>query len=554
MSSELNFSNCVLRMHERQLLCGGQQVALGARAFDVLCALALRPGQLVSKAELFDQVWPGMVVEENNLQVHVSTLRKLIGPDLIVTVPGRGYRFTGHTSTLEKPESPDLHAVQTAPTVLASFAAVTPTPATSPTTSPTTTPAASLAALPSATSARSIAVLPFANLSNDPEQEYFSDGLAEDIISKLTRSSWLYVIARNSSFAYRQPSTPSSTKEVSSPGEICRALGARYLVTGTVRRSGNTMRITAELADAQQHETLWSQRFDRPLDNLFEVQNAISTSIVSAIEPVYLRREEFLTSQFDTPNMQHWELLMRARWHFWRSSRDHNEKARTCLTQALVTHSDDPACLALMSFTHMARVWAGWSQDARGEILEANRLALRAVRQDDTDSFAHFTLGTALSLTGNLPQAIAELEYAITLYPQFAGAAGELGRLLAFSGQTDDAMEYVLQAIDASPHDPHLSLWVRTRAIAYFIEGDYTQAARYAQEATAKRSDWFFNYYLLAACQAAAGNLAAAQKALQHGQAFGPYSLNALRMGHPFAQPDMAEKFVGFLQQAGWEG
>ena len=540
-------------MHERQLFCGGQQVALGARAFDVLCALALRPGQLVSKAELFDQVWPGMVVEENNLQVHVSTLRKLIGPDLIATVPGRGYRFTGHTRTLEKPENADLLAaqtvpqtpLQTTPLALASFAplaAVTPTPATS------------FVALPSATSARSIAVLPFANLSNDPEQEYFSDGLAEDIISKLTRSSWLYVIARNSSFAYRQPSTPASTKDVTAPNEICRALGARYLVTGTVRRSGNTVRITAELADAQQHETLWSQRFDRPLDNLFEVQNAISTSIVSAIEPVYLRREEFLTSQFDMPNMQHWELLMRARWHFWRSSRDHNEKARTCLTQAMAIQSDDPACLALMAFTHMARVWAGWSQDARGEILEANRLALRAVRQDDTDSFAHFTLGTALSLTGNLPQAIAELEYAIALYPQFAGAAGELGRLLAFSGQADDAMEYVLQAIDASPHDPHLSLWVRTRAIAYFIEGDYAQAARYAQEATAKRSDWFFNYYLLAACQAAAGNLAAAQKALQHGQAFGPYSLKALRMGHPFAQPDMMEKFVGYLQQAGWEG
>ncbi len=561
MATELAFSHCLLRMHERQLLVNAAPVALGARAFDVLCTLAMRAGQLVSKAELFEQVWPGMVVEENNLQVHISTLRKLIGAELIATVPGRGYRFTARVSTpdAQPANASSAHVngeaallaaatptASTASAAKASFAAATPVALVAPLTA--------IDALPAATASRSIAVLPFANLSNDPEQEYFSDGLAEDIISKLTRSSWLYVIARNSSFAYRQPTAPGSSGANTDSAEICRALGARYLVTGTVRRSGNTVRITAELLDGHSKETLWSHRFDRPLDDLFTVQNTISTSIVSAIEPVYLRREEFLTSQLEAPDMKHWELLMRARWHFWRSSREQNDKARLHLTQALESQPDDPACLSLMSFTYMASVWSGWSQDPRGDILQANRLALRAVRQDDTDSYAHFTLGTALSLTGNLPQAIAEMEYALTLYPQFAGAAGELGRLLAFSGQTDEAVEYVLQAIDASPHDPHLSLWVRTRAVACFIDGDYVQATRYAQEATAKRSDWFFNYYLLAACQSATGNLEAAQKTLQLAGTFGSYSMNALRFGHPFANSQMMDRFVGYLQQAGWNG
>ena len=509
LSHELAFSNFVLRVQERQLLSEGRPLTLGARAFDVLSALVARAGELVSKSELFDLVWPGVVVEENNLQVHISTLRKLIGSELIATIPGRGYRFT---ATVAWPKG---------------------------------VPAA-VVAQPSPMAARSVAVLPFGNLSNDPDQEYFSDGLAEDIISKLIRSPWLFVIARNSSFRYRHP--------VAAPGEVARELGARYVVTGTVRRSGNMVRVTAELVDGRGGETLWSQRYDRSLDDLFELQNEISTSIVSAIEPVYLRREEYLTSQLATPDMKHWELLMRARWHFWRTTREHVETARTHLLHALALKPDDPPSLSLLAFTHMSRVWAGWSTNAREDIVEANRLALRAVRQGDTDPFAHFTLGTALSFTGNIPQAIAELEYALTLYPQFAAAAGELGRLLAFAGRTDEAVEYVLQAADASPHDPHLSLWIRTRAIACFIDGNYTDAARYAQQATAKRSDWFFNYYLLAACLAAASDQPQALKALQQAQAFGPYPMQALRVGHPFVDEKMLERFTGYLRQAGWTG
>ena len=525
MTQELTFGNFALRAHERQLLVDGKRVTLGSRAFDVLCVLADRAGQLVSKSQLFELVWPGVVVEENNLQVHISTLRKLLGYDLIATVPGRGYRFT--------------------PAVLTKPCSVLDGASAAPLTSPNV--------LDSATSARSIAVLPFANLSDDADQEYFSDGLAEDIISKLTRSSWLFVIARNSSFAYRQPLPPLAG--------ICSDLGTRYLVTGTVRRSGAVVRITADLIDGVRNQTLWSKRFDRPLDQLFAVQDDIAASITSAVEPVYLRREErrFVQNEsgapaLSIPNMEHWELLMRARWHFWRSTQEHIEAARNCLDQALLAKPGDPSSLALMSFTCMSRVWAGWSSDPRAEILEANRLALQAVRQEDTNSHAHFTLGTALSCAGNVPQAIAELEHALFLYPEFAAAAGELGRLLAFSGRTEEAEEYVLQAIDASPHDPHLALWVRTRAIAHFVDEDYAVAATYAVQAVAKRPDWYFNYFLLAACQAASGDLTQARENLAHGQAQRLYNLQVLRIGHPFVDEKVFDRYVGFLRQAGWAG
>lgn len=513
---ELCFENFSLRMHERQLLASGKKVTLGARAFDVLCVLADRAGQLVSKRQLFEIVWPGVIVEENNLQVHISTLRKLLGHELIATIPGRGYRFTADVvarTPLDAPPPGEL--------------------------------------LPGATAARAIAVLPFVDLSEQGDQEYFSDGLAEDIISKLTRSSWLFVIARNSSFVYRQPLPPMAG--------ICQALGTRYLVTGTVRRSGDTVRITADLVDGVNSETLWSQRFDRHLRDLFVVQEAIAASITSAIEPVYLRREEqrFIHHKVNqdaaqAADVQHWELLMRARWHFWRSTQDNIGSARTLLTQAMALKPDDPSALALMSFTHMSRVWAGWASDPMAEIIEANRLALQAVRKEDRDAYAHFTLGTALSCAGNVPQAIAEQEHALALYPEFAAAAGELGRLLAFSGRTEESEEYVLQAIDASPHDPHLSLWVRTQALSRFVDEDYANGVKYALRATAKRPDWFFNHYLLAACQAGAGAIDDARRSLEQGQTQRSYTLQVLRIGHPFTDERVFERYVAMLQRAGW--
>jgi TolB-like protein/Tfp pilus assembly protein PilF len=513
LNHDLSFSTFVLRPHERQLVSDGKVLPLGARAFDVLRVLALRAGDLVTKTELFEQVWPGVVVEENNLQVHISTLRKLLGADQIATVAGRGYRFTGriHSRANAQGETalPKSEALATS-------------------------------------ASRAIAVLPFANLGGDESQEYFSDGLAEDIISKLTRSPWLYVIARNSSFTFRAPGKPVA--------EVCRELGARYVVSGSVRRSGNTVRISVELLDGQLGQTLWAQRFDRPLDDLFDVQDAIAASIVSAIEPVYLRREEALTSAMAAPDMRTWDWLMRGRWHFWRSTREHLGHAERCASNALEITPNDPACLCLLAFTHMSRVWAGWADKPKDAIVEATRLALRAVRQDDTDANAHFTLGTALSFTGDHAQAIAELRYALTLYPEFAAAAGELGRLLAFTGGTQEAVEYVLQASDASPQDQHLSLWIRTRAIASYIDGDYANAARYAVEATAKRPDWFFNYYCSAACYAAAGDLTAARRNVDQAKTFGPYPMQALRVGHPFADRKLFDQFVGHLNLAGWVG
>jgi TolB-like protein/tetratricopeptide (TPR) repeat protein len=506
------FGTYALQRHERRLLRDGQTVMVGARAFDVLCTLVDNAGQLVTKKQLFDQVWPGLVVEENNLQVHVSSLRRILGADAIATVPGRGYRFT-------------MRMNEAAPA-----AAVAP-----------------VAALPVADQRahrRTIAVLPFVDLNADPEQEYFSDGLAEDIISHLTRSPWLLVVSRNSSFAYR--------KSAGSSQAVGQALGARYLVLGTVRKAGSMLRMTAELVDTSTSETLWSDRYDRPMADMFAVQAEISAQIVSAIEPVYLHSEEKVAAEVPNQSLEHWDLLMRARWHFWRTTPDHVLKAQALLARALEIKPNDSPTLALLAFTHLAKIWGAWAEDPRATVAEANRLALVAVRNDERDAFAHFTLGTALSCAGQMEAAIAELECALGLYPQASAAAGELGRLLVFSGRTEEAEEFILQAIDASPHDPHLSLWIRSRAIGCFIEGRHADAVRYAREATAKRADWYFNHLLMAACLSEVGDEAGAKDSLAKALGGRGYNLQAIMFGHPFVKNEHREKFLSALRRAGW--
>lgn len=502
--SDSSFGAFVLQQHERRLLRDGHAVLVGARAFDVLCVLVENSGQLVTKQQLLDAVWPGLVVEENNLQVHVSSLRRILGADAIATVPGRGYRFALRVGGGSGASTTDLRGNR-----------------------------------------RTIAVLPFANLNADADQEYFSDGLAEDIISQLTRSPWLLVVSRNSSFTYRNVAQDSKA--------IGLALGARYLVQGSVRKAANTLRMTAELIDTQSSETLWSDRFDRPLTDMFAVQQEVSNQIVSAIEPVYLRREERLAAEVAQPDLQHWDLLMRARWHFWRTTPEHILKAQAYLQQALALQPNDSPTLSLLAFTHLAKIWGAWAEDPRATVTEANRLALIAVRNDERDAFAHFTLGTALSCAGQMPAAIAELECALGLYPQAAAAAGELGRLLVFSGRTDEAEEFILQAIDASPHDPHVSLWIRSRAIACFIEERYADAVRYAREATAKRPDWYFNHLLLAACLSAAGDVAGGRESLSKALQGRGYNLQSFMFGHPFVHTTHREKFLLALTHAGWE-
>jgi TolB-like protein len=248
-------------------------VELGSRAFDLLLALVRRKGRLATKNELMAEVWPRTVVEENNLQAHVSALRKVLARDAggqgyLLTVPGHGYRFvaevTRESASSDSIENPSRPVAQAADTPAIDGA-------------PERRPELPLPERPS------IAVMPFANLRGDPDQEHVADGLCEDLITGLARIRWLFVIARNSTFIYK--STAIDIRRVS------RELGVRYVLEGSVRRAGSRLRITAQLIDATTLAHHWAERYDRELGDIFAVQDEITRSVAAAIEPRLLAAE-----------------------------------------------------------------------------------------------------------------------------------------------------------------------------------------------------------------------------------------------------------------------
>ncbi|HEY2660623.1 MAG TPA: TIR domain-containing protein [Caulobacteraceae bacterium] len=390
-----------------------------------------------------------------------------------------------------------------------------------------------------------IAVLPFGFPPGDQDQAYFAEAVAEDIISGLARSKLLTVMPRQSSLTFDAHGL--------STDRICADLDVEYIVQGQVRRMGATVRVSAHLINGLDQKTVWSDRYDRSIDDLFAVQDEITAAIVSTIEPALLTHEEARVLRAPTRTMAHWDLFVRGRWHFWRSTIIDSGKAQELLTQALALKPDDAQTLSLLAHCCLVDVWAGVAPNPRQSIAEAHRHALKAVHLDGSDAFAHFTLGVVLSTMGRPDQDMAEQRRALELNPNMPAASGEMGRLLAFGGQVDEALNCCDRAIGASPNDPHVWLWLLSKAIACFIAKRHLEAATHAADACARRPDYFFLHYLQAACAAAAGRLAEAHIAMDEGMRLMPrYSMTALKLGHPFVNPGDLTRYVEALKAAGW--
>src|SRR5262245_39594918 len=326
---EVRFGDFRLDLGRRELTKAGQPIRLGSRAFEILCVLASARGNVVTKDQLLERVWPGVVIEENALHVHISGLRKALdtgepGPGFIVTAQGRGYRLAG---------------VETAP-----FAAAKPDHPERP-------------ALPERPS---IAVLPFYNMSDDVEQGYFADGIVEDIITGLSRIEWLFVIARNSSFIFKGRATDVT--------QIGRDLGVRYVLEGSVRRAGNRVRLTAQLVEARTRVHIWAERYDRLLDDIFAVQDEITMSVVGAIEPS-LRRVEIERVRRDRPDsLDAYDLVLRALPFVHKFTADDAAAAIPLLTTSIELEPDYSGAHALLARCFHVRF-------SRGGLREEDRTA-----------------------------------------------------------------------------------------------------------------------------------------------------------------------------------
>jgi len=289
----------------------------------------------------------------------------------------------------------------------------------------------------------SIAVLPFVNMSGDPEQEYFADGISEDIITGLSKLRWFFVIARNSSFAYKGKAVDVK--------RVARELGVRYVLEGSVRKGGNRMRITAQLIDAATGNHLWADRYDGELTDVFALQDEITKKVVAAIEPKLLEAEGIRSQSRSPEDLGAWDMVIQANSLFWRLTKAETEAAIAILRRAVELYPDYAPAQSMLAFMLLISGYLGWAL-MEPQLQQAAGFAARAEEIDHSDPWAHLALGYVAFVRRRTSAAAAEFQRALALNPNFAAAHGYLGRTLAFDGQSEQAITHLKEAIRLSPH------------------------------------------------------------------------------------------------------
>src|SRR6516225_7557258 len=420
----------------RELRRDGEPVKLHRRALDILCALATAKGEVVGKDDLMARLWPGRIVEEGNVHVHVSALRKALdghgeGHSYVVTVPGRGYRLAGLAGSPEAAPS----AAQGLP-------------------------------LPDKPS---IAVLPFVNMSGDPEQEYFADGMVEEIITALSRIRWLFVIARNSSFTYKGKAVDVK--------QVGRELGVRYVLEGSVRKAGGRVRITSQLIDALTGTHLWADRFDGSLEDVFELQDNVAITVAGVIEPTLQVAEAARSAQRPATDATAYDLYLRALAAFFPVTREGVITALKCIEQAVAIDPHYAPALAWTAVCHLRLISEGWVEQPEAHRAKAIDLAHQALQAGESDPGVLANAALVLAQFGEDIEVMTELiDRALTLNPSFARGWFRSGLIRIYAGQHDLAIGHLETSMRLSPRE-RIGTPLQWIGMALFFKRQFAEAA-----------------------------------------------------------------------------
>jgi TolB-like protein len=479
------FDNHTLDTERRELLCGGAAISVQPQVFDLLVYLVQNRDRVVSKEDLIASVWGGRIVSDSTFTSRINAARKAVGDrgadqKLIRTIPRKGLRFVGVVN--ERPNN--IQPADARPEEIRE----------------PPRPALPLPDRPA------IAVLPFNNMSGEREQEYFSDGISEDIITALSRLRWFFVIARNSSFIYKGKAVHMK--------QVADELGVRYLVEGSVRKSGNRVRITAQLNDVATGSHVWAEHYDRDLTDVFAVQDEITEAIVAAIEPQIYVAENFRAKRKAPSSLDAWDLVMRALSHYWRMTREDQVVAQGLLEKAIAIDPNYGQALGLLATSHMFSAHMGWADIATAAPI-AERAALAAILADSEDPWAHNALGSVYFSTRRLDQSLAEFELTLQLNPNFSLAQGYYGLALSYCGRWQEANEAAQRALRLSPRDPFSAIYYGVAAYAQFVWKNYHEAIDLSREAIRLRGDFVGAYRVLTVAAGMAGQAEVASAALQ---------------------------------------
>ena len=518
------FNDHALDTDRRELYRGPEAVAVEPQVFDLLVFLVQNRDHVVSKDDLINGVWGGRIVSESTLTSRINAARRAVGDSgedqkLIRTIPRKGLRFVGAVRTQTQGNEQAVgppHEIQEPPR-----------------------PALPLPDRPA------IAVLPFANLSGDPEQEYFSDGITEDIITALSKLRWFFVIARNSSFIYK--GKPVHMKRVA------EELGVGYVVEGSVRKVGDRVRITVQLSDAATGNNIWAERYDRALADVFAVQDEITEAIVAAIEPQLYAAETFRSRRKPPNSMDAWDLVMRALSHFWRVTRQDYLVAQALLEKATAIDPNYGQALGVLATSQTFSAHMGWS-DMAAVVPLAERAALAAIRADSEDPWAHNALGSAYLFGRRFEDSLAELEVALRLNPNFSLAQGYYGLVLSYAGRWEEGSVAARRALRLSPRDPFSAVFCGIAAYAQFVGRNYDEAIRLAREGIRQRSDFVGAHRVLTAAAGMAGKDDVAAAALRELRRAQPnISLAWIANQMPIMQEAERKHYLEGFRRAGME-
>jgi TolB-like protein len=353
----------------------------------------------------------------------------------------------------------------------------------------------------------SIAVLPFENLSGDPEQEYFADGIVEEIITALSRIRWLFVIARNSSFTYKGRAVDVK--------QVGRELGVRYVLEGSVRKAGNRVRIAGQLVDTSMGVHLWADRFDGELQDIFDLQDQVTASVVGAIAPKLEQAEIERAKRKPTENLDAYDYFLRGLAGVHRWTREANDEALQHFARAIQLDPDFAAAYGMAARCYSQRKVSGWMVDRLQEIAEAERLAKQAATLGKEDAVALHAAGMTLAyVVGDLDGGAVLIDRALGLNPNLAWAWLFSGWVKVWLGEPEVAIEHVAHAMRLSPYDPHVFNMHAATASAHFFVGRYTEALSWAEMAARAQPNHLIAACIVAASGALAGRLTEARNAV----------------------------------------
>lgn len=512
------FDDFVLDSDRRELAHGSKTIEMGPQVFDLLLHLVRNREHVVTKDNLIEVVWGGRIVSESTLTSHINAVRKAIGDigeekRLVRTIARKGYRFVGEVR--ESLAQKNLDAAKPEETGL------------------------------SVPDRPSIAVLPFVNLSADPAQDYFVDGVVDDIISALSRMRWLFVIARNSSFTYKGRTVDEK--------QVGRELGVRYVLDGSVRKSANRVRITGQLVDAHSGATLWSERFESALDDLFELQDQMATSVVGALAPQLERAEIERAYHKSTESLDAHDYYMRGMSKFRQVSRSAIDEALPLFYEAIRRDPEFASAYAMAAWCHSWRKLSRWVSDLERETAEGTRLARRAVELGQHDAVALAASAHVLThLNRDFDSSVALLDRALVLDPNLAAGWYLGGFVRIWRGELDDAVEWIARGMRLSPLGPDINRMEVGIAMAHLLGGRIADALSWVERAAIQRSDQALPICIFAAIYIRAGRAREARLAIQQLHQLDPQlRLSRLHEWLPFQRVQDLATFTDALRAAG---